>query len=108
MQFGCLARCSAVLITFAVVQLPAQTKLPMEPLGLSDNGVPIPLSLTVEGGYQVPPPRPIRTPDPIIPKDGAKGFVLIQCIIGKDGRVHNPVVTRSLSPQNDVNALEAV
>jgi len=86
----------------------AQEKLPIPPVGLSGTGMSLPLPVTVDGGFRVPPPRVISAPDPKIPKDGIKGFVLIMCIVGTDGRVRDPRITQSLSPQNDASALESV
>ena len=59
-------------------------------------------------GDHVSPPRPIYTPEPKVPKNGLKGVVAIRCVVGSDGRVQNPEVARSLSPQNDASALEII
>lgn len=46
---------------------------------------------------------------PDVPRDSAhQGAVVISAIVGKDGKVHNPRVVRSLGPEYDEKALEAV
>lgn len=94
-------------IAVAALTIVAQVKLPVEPSG-ADIKSPIDPPITVEGGYPVMPPRAVRTPDPKTPKDSVTGTVLIKCIVGTDGRVHEPHVTQSVSPQNDASALEAI
>lgn len=107
-----MTRHTLLMLTFLALcggcQLLAQTKLPVRPSGISDSFPTLEKPVTVEGGYEVPPPRSITTPDPKIPKDGIKGTVLIKCIVGTDGRVHEPSVIKSLSPQNDRSAIQAV
>ena len=107
MRPSLIALCLIAIVACSAVQIGAQTKLPAEPLGANIKAVIEP-PVTVEGGYPVMPPRPVRTPDPKIPKDSVKGMVLIKCVVGIDGMVHDAHVTQSLSPQNDASALEAV
>jgi TonB family protein len=107
-----MTRHTFLVVTFLALsggcQLFAQTKLPVPPSGISDSLPTIEKPVTVEGGYEVPPPRSMTTPDPKIPNDGIKGTVLIKCIVGVDGKVHEPSVIKSLSLQNDRTAIEAV
>jgi TonB family protein len=57
---------------------------------------------------KVEAPRPVVTPDPQRPKDSSRGIVVISCVIGADGRVHEPRVVRRLSPEADKNALAVI
>lgn len=66
-----------------------------------------------EGGYGgVTPPRVIYQPDPEFSEEARKakyqGVVVLQVLVGADGRVHNPEVKRSLGMGLDEKALESV
>jgi len=108
MQRGVIALWLSLVIVCHCREMAAQTKLPVEPSEMSDVKATIDPPFTVKGGHPVPPPRPVSTPDPQIPKDSVKGTVLIKCVVGTDGQVHDPSIMKSLSPQNDASALEAV
>jgi TonB family protein len=60
----------------------------------------------------VTPPRAISTPDPIYPKaakkEGRQGDVRLWCVIGTDGSVRDARVEKSLSPDFDESAINAV
>jgi len=59
-------------------------------------------------GGDVKAPQRIDTPDPRPPKNFREGVVVISCVLGPNGRVHNPKVTTSLSSEADASALAAV
>jgi len=102
---------SYVLLFGVLVLVPpmtrAQEKTVVAPYG-SDIHVEIEPTVTTEGGYRVPPLRLLSSPDPVFPKAGITGTVVLRCVVGIDGRVHEPVVVQSLSPGNDSSALKAV
>jgi TonB family protein len=107
MRHALVVMCLTMSFGYLIPRISAQIKVPVEPSGV-DIHTPIDLPVTVKGGYPVMPPRPVSTPDPKTPKDSVKGTVLIKCVVGTDGRVHEPRITQSLSPQNDASALEVV
>ena len=57
---------------------------------------------------KVEAPRPLVTRDPERPKNSPRGVVVISCVIGIDGRVHEPKVARSLNRKADASALAAI
>jgi TonB family protein len=63
-------------------------------------------------GGSIKPPRIESQSEPQFPKSDRNGLsagtVVIRAIVGVDGKLHNPRVTRSLSPGFDAKALEAV
>jgi periplasmic protein TonB len=63
-------------------------------------------------GDGVSPPRPIYTPEPEFSEEARKakyqGVVVLNIIVGVDGRVHNQRVIRSLGMGLDEKALEGV
>src|SRR5258707_3977236 len=63
-------------------------------------------------GDGVSPPRPIYTPEPEFSEEARKakyqGVVVLNIIVGVDGRVHNQRVVRSLGMGLDEKALEGV
>jgi TonB family protein len=64
--------------------------------------------ITIKPGVNVRAPRLVYTRNPTMPENGLKGIVIIECVVGTDGRVHEPKLKRSLSPQNDASALEVI
>lgn len=64
--------------------------------------------ITIKKGDNVSPPRVVHTTNPKMLKNGIRGTVAIQGVVGTDGRLNDPSIKRSLSPQNDASALEAV
>jgi hypothetical protein len=79
------------------IALLAQEKTFVAPMGV-DIHVRIDLPVTLEGNHRVQPPRVLNAPDPVMPKGGKEGTVIIKCIVGKDGRVHDPVVINRCRP----------
>src|SRR5207244_7117629 len=63
-------------------------------------------------GDGVSAPRPIFTPEPEFSEEARKakyqGVVVLNIIVGTDGRVHNPRVVRSLGMGLDEKAIEGV
>jgi TonB family protein len=57
---------------------------------------------------KVEAPRPVVTPDPQRPNNSPPGVVVISCVIGTDGRVHDPKLARSLNREADASALAAI
>jgi TonB family protein len=83
----------------------AQTTLQnAPPSSVAEDEQPI----TIKEGDKVSPLRVIHTANPKMPKDGLRGTVAIQGVVGTDGRLHNALIKRSLSPQHDASALEVV
>lgn len=60
----------------------------------------------------IPPPHALFTPEPKYTKSARKalihGTTLLQVIIGVDGKVYDPKVLKSLSPDLDAAAIAAV
>ena len=58
------------------------------------------------------PPHAIRAPDPDYPDTARRakiqGTVVVRCVVGSDGRVHDARVETSLSKDLDASALKAV
>jgi protein TonB len=66
-----------------------------------------------DGGYGgVTPPKVIYQPDPEFSEEARKakyqGVVVLKVLVGIDGKVHNPEVSRSLGMGLDEKALESV
>jgi len=63
-------------------------------------------------GEGVSAPRPIYTPEPEFSEEARKakyqGVVVLNIVVGTDGRVHNPRVVRSLGMGLDEKAIEGV
>src|SRR5438270_10733485 len=63
-------------------------------------------------GDGVSAPRPIFTPEPEVSEEGRKakyqGVVVLNIVVGTDGRVHSPRVVRSLGMGLDEKAIEGV
>ena len=63
-------------------------------------------------GEGVSAPRPVYTPEPEFSEEARKakyqGVVVLNIIVGTDGRVHNPRVVRSLGMGLDEKAIEGV
>ncbi|MFN2441154.1 MAG: energy transducer TonB [Thermoanaerobaculia bacterium] len=70
------------------------------------------ISVPVRPGAGVSTPVNLVRVDPVYPelakKIGARGLVVIECVIAKDGSVRNPRIVRSAHPLLDRAALEAV
>ena len=64
--------------------------------------------ITIKKGDHVTAPRVVRTTNPRMPSNGIRGTVVIQGVVGTDGKLHAPTVKRSLSPQNDASALQTI
>ncbi len=64
--------------------------------------------ITIKKGDGISPPRVISAPNPKMPPKGVYGTVVIQGVVGTDGRFYESKVKRSLSPENDASALEAI
>lgn len=64
--------------------------------------------IIIKKGDKVSPPRVVSAPNPIMPSGGVYGTVVIQGVVGTDGKMHSPKVKRSLSPRNDASALEII
>ena len=60
----------------------------------------------------VRPPRALYTPEPEYSKSGRElgrqGIVVLNVVVGIDGRIHSPRVVRSLSPSADDDVMRIV
>ncbi len=58
------------------------------------------------------PPRPLRTPEPEYSESARRqriqGTVRFNTVVGEDGRVHDPLIVKSLEPSLDANAIDAL
>jgi hypothetical protein len=61
-------------------------------------------TLECEDGFT--PPEPITTPDPVV--NSMVNGVVINFVIGSDGRVYGPMILQSDSPQVDVLVFKTV
>ena len=63
-------------------------------------------------GGEVAPPVAVRRVEPLYPeaarRSGVRGSVVLQVLVGKDGRVKNAVVTKGLRFDLDESALESI
>jgi len=73
---------------------------------------PDPFKDVPQVGPGTTPPHAISAPDPDYPEAARRakiqGTVIVQCVVGSDGRVHDARVATSLSKDLDASALNAV
>lgn len=78
--------------------------------GMGTRSGPPPAGLPLAGTGGVAPPRLTSKVQPELPPGtaGETGIVLVRAVIGPDGKVQNAKIARSLRPDLDEKALEAV
>jgi TonB family protein len=64
--------------------------------------------IKIKKGDHVLPPRVIHSTNPTMPRGGILGTVAVQGVVGTDGRLHDTSIRRSLSPPNDIAALDVL
>ena len=100
----------AVVLFFACSWLASAQDLPnpqqVQPRGLQEQQSPALADQTIScTGKDIKRPKPLHTPDPKPFKPYRGGIVVLQIVIGTDGRIHDPKVTQSLSREADDSAL---
>jgi TonB family protein len=101
-----------LLLVLGVVLAQNPTPAPPSPTGAADTST----KTATEGAYRVggvvKPPRVTYAPDPTYPKKARKprhqDIVVLWLVVGRDGLPRDVRVARSLSPEFDEAAMDAV